>query len=182
MRLLVSRTSAEERLVEVLNDGYRLRRSLWADYSEKQSTSTFNSDSDLQRYYGGANTWLNKTLQTLREIFPTEFEGNYFTSEESHNIVEYRGVDQKFGALYFRRLPDYIDRLKSILESNLGRYTDLPIQDRLFVEDIDSFIKVRDVNPAMVMHVLDKGFLNRTEDQIQIALEQILAVPFGFGA
>jgi hypothetical protein len=50
-------------------------------------------------------------------------------------------------------LPERIERLKQILESDLSRYTDstnLPIKDWLFVEDIDSFRKLRDINPAMV--------------------------------
>jgi len=52
------------------------------------------------------------------------------------------------------------------------------MQDRLYVEDIDSFQKVRDVNPAMVAGFLENGFLSWTEDQVQIALEQILGVSF----
>ena len=68
--------------------------------------------------------------------------------------------------------------MRRILEADLPRYTDLPVQDRLFVEDIDSFQKVRDVNPAMVAGFLRNGLLDRTEDQVQLALEQILAVTF----
>jgi hypothetical protein len=50
---------------------------------------------------------------------------------------------------------------------------------RLYVEDIDSFCKVRDVDPAAVSHLLsDEGYLDRSEDFIQTALEQILTVPF----
>jgi len=48
----------------------------------------------------------------------------------------------------------------------------------LYVEDIDSFRKVRDVNPATVMDVLTDGYLNRSEDSVQTALERILSVPF----
>ncbi len=50
--------------------------------------------------------------------------------------------------------------------------------DRLFVDDIDSFQKVRDVTPQMVADVLPNGFLNCSEEQVQVALEQILSVPF----
>jgi hypothetical protein len=75
-------------------------------------------------------------------------------------------------------LPDYIERLRHILDSDLRHYTDLPIQDRLYVEDIDSFQKVRDVNPAMVRHLVTNGYLASSEDEVQTALEQILEVPF----
>jgi hypothetical protein len=48
----------------------------------------------------------------------------------------------------------------------------------LFVDDIDSFAKVRDVEPAIVAHSLNDGYLDRPENEIQEALEQILNVPF----
>jgi len=46
------------------------------------------------------------------------------------------------------------------------------------VEDIDSFRKVRDINPATVMDLLADGYLDRSEDSVQMALERILSVPF----
>ena len=46
------------------------------------------------------------------------------------------------------------------------------------VEYIDSFRKVRDVNPATVMDVLENGYLNLSEDSVQTALERILSVSF----
>ncbi len=46
------------------------------------------------------------------------------------------------------------------------------------MEDIDSFAKVRDVNPSMVAPFLNKGSLDMSEDKVQLALEQILDVPF----
>jgi uncharacterized membrane protein len=76
------------------------------------------------------------------------------------------------------RLVISIFRIETIRQTSLAQYTDLPIQDRLYVEDIDSFQKVRDVNPAMVTHFLENGFLSLSEDQVQLALEQILGVSF----
>jgi hypothetical protein len=57
-------------------------------------------------------------------------------------------------------------------------FTSLPLDVRLYVEDIDSFHKVRDVNPALVMDALTDGYLDRSEDSVQTALERILSVPF----
>ena len=37
---------------------------------------------------------------------------------------------------------------------------------------------MRDVNPGMVAKFLKEGFLDQTENQIQLALEQILGVSF----
>jgi hypothetical protein len=86
-------------------------------------------------------------------------------------------MDQRV-AEYLDSLPRFFTRLRHILDTDLGRYTDLPIQDRLYVEHIDSFQKVRDVNPRMVDHALKDGFLSKSEEEVQIALEQILNVPF----
>ena len=132
----------------------------------------------MQRYYGRVDEWENKVSKTLQEVFPTALESNYFCSRESHPVVEYQEMDQKFGHLFYNRLPSYTQRLKRILEADLPRYTDLPIQDRLFIEDIDSFRKVRNINSAMVTSFLKNGFLNQTEDQVQLAFEQILGVSF----
>ncbi|MBC8264101.1 MAG: hypothetical protein H8E47_08280 [Anaerolineales bacterium] len=54
-----------------------------------------------------------------------------------------------------------------------------PIRDRLYVEDIDSFERVRTVSPAEVTGFLKgDGYLDMPEDEIQRAIEEILAVPF----
>jgi hypothetical protein len=65
----------------------------------------------------------------------------------------------------------FIKGLDMIRQNSLQEYTDLPIGPRLFVEDIESFRKVRDVNPAAVSDVLKEGYLDRSEDSIQMALE-----------
>jgi len=49
-------------------------------------------------------------------------------------------------------------------------------KERLFIDDIDSFAKVRDVAPATVALLLKNGYLDMAEDTVQKALEEILAV------
>jgi hypothetical protein len=178
MRLLISSTSAEERITDSLIKGHRLRKWLWSDYNEKQKAKTYSSDGDLQIYIELVNQWITETVKLLREIFPTDLEVYIFSDRVSYDAVNFQGLDQQFGVLFHQKLPDYINRLKNIQENDLHKYTDLPIRDRLFIEDIDSFFKARDVNPAMVSHLLHNGFLDKTEDQIQIAIEQILGVSF----
>jgi len=54
-----------------------------------------------------------------------------------------------------------------------------PIRDRLYVEDIDSFERARTVRPAEVIRFFKgDGYLDMPEDEIQRAIEEILAVPF----
>jgi hypothetical protein len=49
---------------------------------------------------------------------------------------------------------------------------------RIHVEDIDNFAKVRNVNPNTVARFLQNGYLDQSEDAIQMALESILGVAF----
>jgi hypothetical protein len=47
---------------------------------------------------------------------------------------------------------------------------------RIFIDDIESFSKVRDVAPANVAPLLKDGYLDIPEEVVQMALEEILAV------
>ena len=116
-------------------------------------------------------------MTELNATFPTSLEVNYFVTQQNGIVVSRVNIPPQCGSL-ITQLPEYIQRLRHILDSDLRRYTDLPIQDRLYVEDIDSFQKVRDVNPAMVRHLLTNGYLALSEDKVQTCLEQILEVPF----
>jgi len=171
MRLKVSRASADEQLIALLNEGYHLRRQLMANYEQQRAIAMPDS-------YERADQWANRTMETLRSIFPTPLEANYFSDRRSHLAGEYRNMDQKFGTLYWHTIPTFLEKLQEILGSDLDWYTDLPIQERLYIEDIDSFRKVRDMNPALVSHLLVNGYLKATENQVQLALEQILHVAF----
>ncbi len=77
--------------------------------------------------------------------------------------VRKSGFSRKFGTLEatFERFIHGLDQMIG----DLDRYTDLPLQERLYVEDIDSFRKVRDINPQMVASVLDNGRFNRSEER-----------------
>lgn len=52
------------------------------------------------------------------------------------------------------------------------------IKARLFLDEIDSFSKIREVSPDVVAPLLNNGYLDMSEDAVQHALEQILAVSF----
>jgi hypothetical protein len=49
-------------------------------------------------------------------------------------------------------------------------------KERLFIDDIESFSKVRDLAPATVAPLLKNGYLDVDEDLVQKALEEILTV------
>lgn len=179
MRLKKSKVSAEEELVPFINEGYRILTWVKTHYHEAHEQGTFDSDRDNKLYEDAVNEWGDKVVQALNLIFPTELEANSFLNPPSPPLTTIiSGTDHRWHSLT-RRLPEFIRALERIIEVNLTRYTDLPIRTRLYAEDIDSFRKVRDVNPATVSHLLsDEGYLDQPEDFIQMVLEQILDVPF----
>jgi hypothetical protein len=118
--------------------------------------------------------------EALGEIFPTELERNLFQQARPASLGVIWQRDQADGRIKrrFARLRDLLDALQTIRTDELGRYTDLPAEARLYIEDIDSFAKARDINHTMVDHLLKGGYLDIEENDIQVAFEEILDEPF----
>jgi hypothetical protein len=179
MRLKKSKNAAEEQLIALTNEGYRILSWLQSDYREKRNQKTFNAETDHKRYEEPVNEWGDKVIDALNTIFPTEMEANLFlnpphtfktVSADNHDEYKVKGLHL--------RVIDLLHGLDKIISDNLGRYTDLPLESRIYVEDIDSFHKVRDVNPAVVAHLLKDVRIELSEDIVQLGLEQILDVSF----
>jgi hypothetical protein len=123
------------------------------------------------------NTWGEKVVRTLESIFPTELEASQFLHAPSSLRFIETTIDQPYQVLS-HRLKDTLGALDKIRAERRPLYTDLPADIRLYVEDIDSFRNVRDVNPATVADLLADGYWDVSEDFVQRMLEQILTVPF----
>jgi hypothetical protein len=67
--------------------------------------------------------------------------------------------------------------LDQTVRNNISRYDDVR-KLRVYIEEIDSFKDVNNVTPDMVIDLLDNGYLNKSEEFIQVSLEEILSVPF----
>ena len=178
MRLNTSRPSCEERLLRCLNEGYALSRKVWTEYDTKQRAGQFDPKIEVPVFHQLVADWINGTYLALLDLFPSPLEANLFIQRFSIASYSYQNTDTDVAQLVYERIPEYIDRLHRVLERHLPRYTDLPISERLFVEDIDSFSKVRDVNSSVVSGMLKAGRIDLSEDQVQLALEAILDVPF----
>jgi hypothetical protein len=178
VRLKTSRISAEEAILRLLNRGYQIADQIYIDHSQKRKAGTFDKDRDVQAYYETLHAWKLDACQVLSDIFPTSLEENFLSQRFVVSSLSYSNSHQDVGDLVYRHVPTYIDRLRQVLCVDLLRYSDLPIQERLFVEDIDSFAKVRDINPAMISGYLNSGRIELSEDEVQMALEAILDVPF----
>ena len=177
MRLKMAKSTAEEELSLLVSEGYKIASWMGADYTQKASNGTYNEVTDNKLYENTINAWLKKVESALISIFPTDLEINTFGHPEDSGLVS-TGVNINFDSMR-RRTIAFARGLQRIIEVNLSRYTDLPIKTRLFLEDIDSFKKAKDVNPAVVKPFLKEGYyLNLSEDAIQMGLEQVLAVSF----
>lgn len=175
MRIKVSMASANESLIGLINRGYAVLSTIKQDYLAKKESGSYNEDDDNHQYGVQMDQWGTEVVAELKRIFPTELESNLFLNPEIpfgavSGDYEYQSTVKRFG--------HFIRGLEIIRYTSLPQYTDLPMQDRLYVEEIDSFQKVRDINPAMVAGFLQNGFLDWTENNVQLALEQILGVSF----
>jgi hypothetical protein len=175
MRLKVHIATANEELLALVNEGYEALSEIDANYKQKKEAGTYDDTKDSTILAAPINTWAAKVVEALGRIFPTQLESHLFLDPEiplgmsrgDHQYVDIR-----------RRCRYWVRGLNEIRLQSLPEYTDLPLEARIYVEDIDSFRKVRDVNPAVVMDVLKDGYLDRSEDFVQTALERILSVPF----
>lgn len=87
-------------------------------------------------------------------------------------------LEQRIAALPGRRLVETIDSVGNLVRAFLEKNTP-PLRDRMTIEDIDNFERVKAVSPFDVAQLLGAdGFLHLPEDDIQRALEEILNVPF----
>jgi hypothetical protein len=173
MRLKVPAAAANEELIALINEGYYALHAIQSDHQEKRTAGTFNDDTDNTPYSAEFERWADRVLTALRSIFPTELEPNTFL----HPEMPFGAVsgDYRYESL-MRRFKFFIQGLNGIRQTSIPQYTDLPLSTRLFVEDIDSFRKVRDVNPAAAADLLQNGRFEWSEDSIQLSLEQILDV------
>ena len=172
----MSPAAAQEQLVAYQNDGHELLNRISTDYAAKRASNQFDQQRDIPSYQAEVSSWITSVVGGLTQIFPSNLEANSFRNAPSKNITYCSGENLAFGSLRNRML-NLISALDQIVTVNLERYTDLPLRDRLYVEDIDSFRKARDVNPDMVSGFLKNGYLNHLEDQIQRHFEDILHVP-----
>lgn len=172
----MSSPTATEKIINLLNEGFKLKNSIYRELSALKEDSKYNAVVHRKEFDEKANNWGTEVVSALNEIFPTELEANIFLNPE----VPTRYVDQNdtpTDQLVYR-LHYYLKALDTITKERLSQYTDLPQKTRLYIEDIESFQKVRDINPKMVLGNLDNGFLDKSEEKIQTALERILGVAF----
>jgi len=175
MRLRIHTATANEELLALVNEGYDALSAVQADYQRRKQQGTYDDAKDVDELVAPVNAWADKVVESLGRIFPTQLETHLFLDPE----IPFGAASGDYNyQSTLKRCRYFVRGLNKIRLQSLPEYTDLPLDARLYVEDIDSFRKVRDVNPATVMDVVPNGYLDRSEDSIQTALERILSVPF----
>lgn len=176
MRLKLSKNKAEEVLINLLIEGYAIRLKIDTNYSINIKNKDFENNrvSISNEIY----KWKIKAFQDLQNIFPTHLQFFYFNSppEEGSVIGKLNGVAGWDDMVSF--MLKKINALHRFLEIDIKQYTDLPIGKRLYIEDIDSFKNVRDINPSLVDSVLENGYFDKSEDEVQMVFEQIINESF----
>ncbi len=177
MKLRVSRNAAEEALREKLMEGYQLLLRCENDRMSKKRLCTWNLTSDVALQRGWLNDWYNSTAETLRAIFPTELEAlEFMRPKRTASAFQY--LDDHNWRVLLDDIQLHLEALRIATDDRMERYPSMPTEARLYVEDIDSFVRVRDINPSMVSLFLRSGRLELFEDEVQVGLEGILNMPF----
>lgn len=175
MRLRIHYSAANEELVSLINDGYESINQVQGDYNNRKKEGSYNDKNDVPIISQPVESWASNVSSALLKIFPTPLENNLFQNPD----IPFGAVSGDYQyQIFISRARHYVKGLNRIRTQSLPEYTDLPLEARLYVEDIDSFRKVRDVNPSLVLEHLENGYFDKSEDFIQSSLERILDVSF----
>ena len=145
-----------------------------------QQCATENSD--FGERSKDVNKWIKDVRDYLFKTFPTPLEANEFTMATEANPSPFTTASQN--PIYEKRdrltnkVRPHLKVLDKILSHRLMSYPDLPLEIRLYVEDIDSFSKVRSVNPNQVISYLQNGRTELSEESVQLAFERVLSQSF----
>jgi hypothetical protein len=78
----------------------------------------------------------------------------------------------------YHRMRTLIEGKRKLCElEESARQGGLPLRERLYVEDIDNFTRVRDVTAEVVRSHLRDGYVDLAEERLQVAIERILDEP-----
>ncbi len=171
MKLKTSHSSAKARIVELIRSGDSLLEKVTREYYEAKSSGTFVQETHIPRWQQECQHWYRKCLQVLQELFPTPVEAIKLKNVKVSPFLQDK-TNPEWGGLT-NTLRAKLAALQEILQS-VNQYR-AETKDELFIEDIDSFARARDVNPREVKPRLP---LNLPEDQVQTYFEEIIGENF----
>lgn len=116
--------------------------------------------------------WSQRVVNYLSSTFPTSKELGQFLFKPTIGS-SYNDMDQKIIDIV-NSTDKRIKVLENILDKLNVYYEFQPEQKRLFIQSIDSFSKVRDLNHEQVKNKLSNGFLDISESKIKEAFIGII--------
>jgi len=125
----------------------------------------------------------NSNVPTMRQLWEIKvvnyFDSVFPTKKESGQFLHTPGIELLFNQdmsinKALNRTNANLKVLEQILDTLKRNYQFEPETQRLYIQGIDSFSKVRDLNIAQVKAFLNDGFLNIPEERVKIALLEIL--------
>ncbi len=168
MKLKISANAARERIADMIVSGNILLDKVTSEYFAAKKAGTFDEKTDIPQWKDLQVDWLHKCLAALQDIFPTPTEAIRLKNAAASSAFQ-SGTHVKWAVLT-NDIKAKLSALDDILAS-VDRFS-VEMTEELFIEDIDSFAKARDINPRHIRRHLP---LKVTEDQVRTLLEQVLA-------
>ena len=168
MKLKTSHNAARERINDMIVSGNTLLDKVTGEYYAAKTAGAFSEEQHIPQWKEQYVDWLHKCLGSLQDIFPTPQEAITLKNAQGSGSLKMNG---KWASLT-ADIKAKLSTLESIIKS-VDSYS-IEMTDELFIEDIDSFAKARDINPRQVKRLLP---LNLSVDQVRTFLGEILGEP-----
>jgi hypothetical protein len=163
MKITTPLVSVKDQLIHFLAQGYSLM-----GYCLNGRTR--------EEIYPDAEQWTRRVMEYFQATFPTFKEGGQFlngsfisTTRSGMDAV----VNDILNTLNFR-----VGVLETVLANMETIYEFRPETARLYIQDIDSFAKVRDINHQQIEHLLHDGAIDIPEKDVKAALTGIVGELF----
>lgn len=168
MKLKTSHNAARERINDMIVSGNTLLDKVTGEYYAEKTAGAFSEDQHIPQWKEQYVDWLHKCLGSLQDIFPTPQEAITLKNAQGSGSLK---MNVKWASLT-ADIKAKLSTLEGIITS-VDSYS-IEMTDELFIEDIDSFAKARDINPRQVKRLLP---LNLSVDQVRTFLGEILGEP-----
>jgi len=168
MKLKTSHNAARERINDMIVSGNTLLDKVTGEYCAAKTAGAFSEDQHIPQWKEQYVDWLHKCLGSLQDIFPTPQEAITLKNAQGSGSLK---MNVKWASLT-ADIKAKLSTLEGIITS-VDSYS-IEMTDELFIEDIDSFAKARDINPRQVKRLLP---LNLSVDQVRTFLGEILGEP-----
>jgi hypothetical protein len=122
----------------------------------------------LQEIHPLAAQWTTRVMEYFQATFPTFKEGGQF-AYGSFISTTYLGIDAEVNNI-LNNLNFRVGVLEAVLANMQTIYEFRPDTARLYIQDIDSFAKVRDINHQQIEHLLHDSAIDIPEKDVKAAL------------